>query len=177
MAQSETRSRSMNWLWMALILVLGAFVFSTCISMPSLDGQPAPLFTATSLAGGERTLEAHLGSEVLVLNFWATWCPPCREELPALDALAKTLADQPVRFYAVNQGESENLARQFLESRNLDIEVLLDPDGAIGERYQVRALPTTYVIGRDGIIAHTHHGYGRGLEEEIRDQVLALLSK
>jgi len=93
-----------------------------------------------------------LAGKPLVLNFWATWCPPCRAEMPALQAVAQAYREQGVRVLGVNQAEEPNQVVGFMQTLGLDFPVLLDRDAAVSQLYRVRSLPTTFFIDREGVI-------------------------
>ncbi|WP_423225610.1 TlpA disulfide reductase family protein [Candidatus Amarolinea aalborgensis] len=114
-------------------------------------GFPAPDFSLSRLDGQSVRLADWHGQPV-VLNFWATWCPPCRAEMPALQAAAQAYGDQGVRVLGVNQAEEANQVAGFMQTLGLDFPVLLDRDAAVSQLYRVRSLPTTFFIDREGVI-------------------------
>ena len=117
-------------------------------------GSPAPDFTLLSLAGPPVSLLEQRGKVVLV-NFWTTWCPPCREEMPALQRAYERLADQGLVVLGVNWTQEDNLAdvEAFVEELGLTFPILLDTDSVVSEDlYQVLGLPTSVLIGRDGTV-------------------------
>ena len=115
------------------------------------EGQPAPDFTLRTLDGGEVRL-GELRGKLVVLNFWATWCGPCREEMPLFEqAIAERAADGLV-ILAVNVRESEEQVRPFVQRLGLTYPIGMDKNGTLARRYRVRSYPTTYFIGRDGAV-------------------------
>jgi len=110
-----------------------------------------PPFTLTSTDGEGFDLTALKGKVVLV-NFWATWCPPCRAEMPAIDAVYRAQKDAGLVVLAVNLQEDAALVKAFGRQFSLSFPLLLDADGAVSVRYQIRALPTTFFVDRRGII-------------------------
>lgn len=109
-------------------------------------------FTMTDTAGKAHSLSQYKGKWVLV-NFWATWCPPCRREMPYLQAMQEQYGDQGLVVLAINLDESPATIRSFLERYKIEkITVLLDPGQKTTERYRILPLPTTFFIGRDGSI-------------------------
>ena len=142
-----------------------------------LVGSEAPHFELAATGGGTITLagalEAH---EVVILDFWATWCPPCREGLPVLDALAKEYADQGVGIYAVNVGESESVAAQFMERQELVLPVALDAEGIVSDAYQVGGIPQTVVIDKDGTVRAVHVGFTPSLKDDLAEEIAASLA-
>ena len=140
-----------------------------------LEGAPAPTFEAMRLDGETFSLASHLGKDVVLLDFWAIWCPPCRESLPAVAALGEAYADRGVAVYAVNQGDTPERITGFLEDMGIAPSVLLDPAGAVAERYGVTGIPHLVIIGTDGIVDTVHVGASAGLEDELRTRLDALL--
>jgi len=109
-------------------------------------------FTLQLLTGDKVTLSDYKG-KVVILNFWATWCPPCRAEMPSMENLYQYYNDMGMEMLAVNLRESPNAVRQFIQRGAYTFPVLLDPDGRTGGLYGVEAIPTTYIIDRSGKIA------------------------
>jgi peroxiredoxin len=143
-----------------LVLVLGAGwiwlsrVPSSASARPEsipLRGHPAPDFTLQTLDGGELSL-SDLRGKAVVLNFWATWCPPCQAEMPELQAAYEAYAPGGLVVLGVNQAEDRATVQAFLDERNLTFPVALDSQYEASQLYQVNSLPTTFFIDRDGVI-------------------------
>ncbi len=115
-------------------------------------GRAAPDFTLRDLSGRDVRLAALRGSVVL-LNFWATWCPPCGQELPSLARLNSRMNGQPFRMLAVavDEGGAETVER-FFRQVGIRLPALTDPSGSVALRYGVRGLPETFIIDRQGIV-------------------------
>ncbi len=114
-------------------------------------GAPAPDFSAQLLNGSIVSLKA-LHGKVVLLNFWATWCGPCRVEMPIFQRLADSQNANDFVVLAVNYQESADKILPFTQQYKLKFDVALDISGKINQRYTVQRYPTTYVIGRDGLI-------------------------
>jgi len=116
-------------------------------------GFQAPDFSSRTLEGEIFRL-SNLKGKTVVLNFWASWCPPCRIEMPALQRLYRDYQDDGLVVLSVNTTNQNNLSdvEEFVRSRNINFPVLLDMDGNISTIYQNQALPTTFFIDRNGII-------------------------
>lgn len=140
-----------------------------------LLGKSAPEFTLKTLNEETVTLANHLGKEVVVLDFFATWCPPCRASLPHFAALSTELEGKPVAVYAVNVGESAAVVEDYFKQNGLQINVLMDETGAAAEGYGVSGIPQQVVIGKDGLIQYVNSGFGLGDETALRGAVETLL--
>ena len=125
----------------------------------ALEGKAAPDFKLKGMDGKEVALSA-LKGKVVVLDMWATWCPPCRASLPHLDKLYQSVKDKGVNVYAVNLQEEQEDVEKFVTSTKLTVPVLLDKDGAVAQAYKASAIPQTVVIGKDGKVAKVFVGFG-----------------
>jgi len=114
-------------------------------------GAPAPPISLPVVGGGTSDLNADRGKVVLV-NFWATWCEPCKAEMPGLQQLANELHDQPFRLYSVNLQEDAPQIQDFEQQYGLNLYALMDEDGEATRAYGVRALPSTFVIDQNGVL-------------------------
>lgn len=127
------------------------------VAIFAIRGQPAPDFALEDLNGQVYRLSELRGTP-LVLNFWATWCPPCRAEMPLLESEAQRLLGQ-VLFLAINYQEGPDLVQSFVEELDLQyMKVLLDPQGEVSSAYNVMALPMTFFLDREGVIQNIHLG-------------------
>lgn len=141
-----------------------------------LVGQPAPAFEAAGLDGSKIVLGDYLGKNVVILDFWATWCGPCVEALPIINEVAAAYADQGVVFYAVDLGEDANAVTDFLTENGLEVPVALDSDGQIGELYHVTAIPQTVIIGKDGKVQVVHLGFAPAMRQSFEKELDDLLA-
>jgi len=113
-------------------------------------GSAAPAFRLPALAGGERDLAAQRG-KIVVLNFWATWCPPCVAEMPSLERLHRTLSPEGLSVVTISTDEDEAELRRFVRERALTLPVLRDPGGRVAaDLYHTTGYPETFVLDRDG---------------------------
>ena len=139
-----------------------------------LEGREAPVFTARILDGGTLDLTSHRNTRVVVLDFFATWCPPCREGLPVMAALAKEYKGRAA-VYAVNLRESPQEVRAFLEQEGITIPVAID-SGRIADLYRVSAIPQTVIIGKNGFIRKVHVGLPRNPYDTFKAGIDAVLA-
>ncbi len=141
----------------------------------TLVGKPAPAFVTVDPDGGTIDLNKHLGKDVIMLDFWATWCGPCIIAMPEVAGIAKKFKDRGLVFYAVNVGEDPDTVKEFLAKNKFDIPVAMDFDGKIQSAFMADGLPHTVVIGKDGRVQVDHLGYWRGFASDLSAQVEALL--
>ena len=153
---------------LAIVGVLGIGVWGATRVLrdeifPVTIGTRAPDFAATTVLGGApgtKTLADYEG-QVVLLNVWATWCLPCRTEMPSIQALHERYADDGLKIVAVSidqPGATEEI-RDFAREFGLTFEILHEPSGAIQRAYQTTGVPETFVIGRDGIIQRKENGH------------------
>lgn len=144
-----------------IILVGGAFFFlnseeELAVEVGTEAGMQAPAFTLLNLNNKEVSLADYRGQKVF-LNFWATWCPPCREEMPDLQKLHEEYDDE-IAVLTVNIGESKPTAVNFMMENKLNLPVLLDQDKSTAQDFLVRAIPTTYILDEKGVIIEKTFG-------------------
>lgn len=120
-------------------------------------GDAAPDFTLVDLDGNSVTMSELRGRPV-ILNFWATWCGPCRVEMPELEDTQAAYQDQGLVVLAVNQAESAEQVRSYLDELGLDLMAVLDSDGEVAEAYGAYFLPSTMFVDADGVITAFHRG-------------------
>lgn len=134
----------------------------------------APDFTLKSNQGSNIRLD-ELKGEVVMLNFWASWCGPCRQEMPLMNDIFAKYEDLGFTILAVNVDENQADADRFLEAVPVDFPVLYDATSKVSEMYSVDAMPTTVMIDRDGNKRFLHRGYKPGYEDEYAAQVKQLI--
>lgn len=141
------------------------------------EGFSAPDFTLDLLGGGTVTLSDLRGKPV-VLNIWATWCPPCRKEMPAIEKVYRSYKDLGLVVIGLNltSQDSEPAVSAFIQQLDLTFPIALDRDGSVGDRYQLMGLPTTFFIDRQGVIQAVVVG-GPMSETLIQSKVEALLQE
>lgn len=142
----------------------------------ALVGKPAPALSLTLLGGGTLDLAAHKGKDVVILDFWATWCGPCVRALPTLSEVAAAYKDKGVHLFAVNQREDADKIKDFLKEEKLNVTVALDPEGQSGKIYEADAIPQTVVIGKDGVVQAVHVGLLPDLKQQLQGELDTLLS-
>ena len=172
----------------AVVLILGGIgtlvwlSWKTAAPQPTTNSYGAPAlaqqggtvtdFSIGSLAGGNLALSDFAG-EVVIMNFWATWCPPCRAEMPGLNRFYETHRGKGLVLLAINVEEGVELVRPFIQNNNFTFPVLLDEQGRVAQQYSTRSYPTTFIIDREGVIQHVQTGIIS--EDELARIVLPLL--
>lgn len=138
-------------------------------------GQPAPACTLAAL--GERPLRSldMLRGKVVYVDFWASWCPPCAKSFPRLDALSKELAGRGFEVLGVNVDEQPGDAEAFLARRPVGFGLAATPRGECPRAFGVEAMPSGYLIDRNGILRSVHAGYRDGDERALRAAVIEVL--
>jgi peroxiredoxin len=137
-------------------------------------GDKAPNFQIKSESG--RTFSrSEFGGKLLVLNFWATWCPPCVEEMPSLNQFAQAMSNSGVVVLGVSVDKSEKVYRDFLQQRRLAFQVARDPEENISSSYGTFKWPETYVINQEGRVVQKYIGPRNWTDPEIVNSIKALL--
>lgn len=122
-------------------------------------GQPAPDFSLNDLSNQPVSLSSFRGKKVLVLDFWATWCGPCRMAMPGLQELQDEFKDRGFQVMSIDQGERADQVRVFIERKKYSFHVVLDSDGAVGDEYGVRGIPTLVLVDKKGTVRWIRVGY------------------
>ena len=158
--------------FLALVLAL-ALPASAQELKPWVGGATPPL-ELSDMKGARHRLADYRGKVVLV-NFWATWCVPCRDEMPSIERLRASLDSRRFAVLAVNLAEPESRIQKFLDAVPLGFPVLLDRDAKIARAWQAKLLPATYIVGPDGSIRYRHLGELDWSKPEIRAQIARLM--
>jgi peroxiredoxin len=166
--------RQWNWFFASVLILGSLFILATRVRpqqttatpVVASDGvmapapladHPAPDFTLSSLAGTKVAL-SDLKGQVLLINVWATWCPPCRVEMPTIQAAYEQYHEQGFTVLAVNLQEDPSAVATFMRDHQLTFPVLLDEDGQVSRTYQAAALPSSFFVDRRGVIRAVYHG-------------------
>jgi len=156
-----------------LLAAMVAFVPLTVTHAAEMN-EAAPDFTLKSL-GGENLKLSEMAGNVVLINFWASWCGPCREEMPLLNALHNKYEPLGFTVWGVNVEENSANAQGFLNDFPVDFPILLDDTNKVSRQFKVIAMPTTVVVDRDGNMRYLHQGYKSGDEARYRKMVKKLV--
>jgi peroxiredoxin len=157
--------RYIVWLVAAAALGVAVMVFEPYFFAPSsrsdgpaaFKGQPAPVYALRDDRGVAVSLADYRG-RIVVMNLWASWCPPCRAEMPDLQRLADYGKGRGIAVVGVNEGESGDRARAFAQSLQINYPIWVDANQRYGRSYNALGLPTTVIVGRDGIVTRAFDG-------------------
>ena len=144
-----------------IMLISGVFSISVQASNNQANKNPAADFTLKSYSGKNIKLSEYRG-QVVLMNFWASWCGPCRQEMPLLNDLHKKYKKLGFTVMGVNVEEDSSKARKIVKDIKIKFPVLFDTQNKVSELYQVSAMPSSVIIDRDGNVRYLHKGYKPG---------------
>jgi peroxiredoxin len=150
----------------AVVVAASAFAADT--------GGPAPAFTLTTLEGQPGALSQYKG-QVVMVNFWATWCGPCQQEMPLLDQMYKKYKPAGFTLIGVNVDKEAPPVKELMARKPVSFPVLLDPANQVSKAYHVDEMPSSVIIDRKGEIRYIHRGYKPGDENEYQDRIRQLI--
>lgn len=158
------------------LLALAMMTSAAYLSAEATEiGRPAPQFTLPSLQQGEPVaLKDKLG-KVIYLDFWASWCAPCRTSFPLLNKLHDKLKAQGFEVVGVSLDENKDKAVKFLQEIPVNFTVLHDAKGEWADQYVVESMPTSFIIDKQGVVQHIHHGFKADDIVELEGKVTELL--
>jgi peroxiredoxin len=146
------------------------------MAMAVTDSGPAANFTLKSASGENIRLSEYRG-QVVLINFWASWCGPCRQEMPELDAIHKKYEPLGFTVFGVNVEQNRTMAEKILRDIPVTFPILFDDDNAVSELYDVDAMPVTVLVDRKGEIRFMHRGYKPGYEDAYEQQIRSLVKE
>ena len=163
---------------MRSILVVAATLLALTIPAEAevKPGEKSPDFAAKTLSGADLRLSS-LRGKVVLLDFWASWCEPCKKELPLLARMAPRLKQKGIEIVAVNIDEDRQKALDFLRTHSLQLTVVADPSKAIVGRWEPPKMPSSFAIDKNGVVRAINSGFEPGDEAKIEAQLTALASK
>lgn len=160
----------------AAVVAVGALVASAT-AWPLTEGEAAPSCIAPTLDTGKALDLADFKGQVVYLDFWASWCGPCRESFPFMNELQRELGGKGLRIVAVSVDKSATDARRFLSRYPAQFTTVLDSSGTCPAAYRIQAMPSSYLIGRDGRVLRMLVGFHDSDKADIRRQLLEALTE
>ena len=158
----------------SIFAVALAIFAASSLASSGMEGQPAPDFALKSSTGENLRLSEYRG-DVVMINFWATWCGPCRQEMPLLDELYARYQRVGFNLLGVNIDDDSRRAMQMIDELGVSFPILFDARKEVSELYAVEAMPVTVLVDREGTVRYVHHGYKPGYENAYLDQIRSLL--
>ena len=158
----------------AIVALVFSVFAATSLASSQLQGQTAPDFALKSSTGENMRLSEYRG-DVVMINFWATWCGPCRQEMPLLDELYQRYSRVGFNLLGVNIDDDSRRAMQMIEELGVDFPVLFDATKRVSEMYDVDAMPVTVIVDREGTVRYVHQGYKPGYEDKYLTEIRTLL--
>ena len=141
-------------------------------------GDAAPEVAAASLDGSGATIRlSRLRGKVVYVDFWASWCGPCRQSMPALDSLYRRFGTRGFVVVGVNKDNSPQDAKRFLKRLAVSFPLVADEDDRLARAFEVRAMPSGYLVDRRGVVRHVHRGFEPGAAAELERRVEDLLKE
>jgi peroxiredoxin len=157
---------------------LAAIIAAAALALPALaadpTGGPAPQFTLAARGGSNVSLAQYKG-QVVMLNFWASWCGPCRQEMPLLESIYKKYNRLGFTLIGVNVEPDSNAANEWLKQTPVSFPILYDKESKVSKMYDVAGMPSTVIIDRTGRVRVLHRGYKPGDENEYLDSIRTLV--
>ncbi|EAT11806.1 TlpA disulfide reductase family protein [Bermanella marisrubri] len=157
------------------MLLLSVGLMFSAASIAIEKGQTAPNFRLPLLDSQKKVSLKQYRGKVVYVDFWASWCGPCRQSLPLLTKLRAEMKKQPFEVLAINLDEEVDAAKGFLKQYPVNYPVLLDPEGNVAAQYQLPGMPTSFIVDKRGRIKHVHVGFKPQDIDKIRQQVKSLL--
>ena len=158
----------------SLLGILLGIIATSSLAASDLAGQMAPDFALKSSTGENLRLSEYRG-DVVMINFWATWCGPCRQEMPLLDDLYGRYQRVGFSLLGVNIDDDSRRAMKMVQELGISFPVLFDESKEVSKLYAVEAMPVTILVDREGRVRHVHHGYKPGYEEKYLTEIRSLL--
>ncbi len=155
------------------LCLTGAMLFASTSQAAAVGGN-APDFTLKSKDGNNIKLNEYRG-DVVMINFWASWCGPCRQEMPALEQLYSKYKDLGFVILGVNLDEDSNKAIAMLDKTSVSFPILFDETKQVSKLYNVSAMPTTFLLDRNGKLRYLHKAYKPGYEHKYAKQIKTLV--
>jgi peroxiredoxin len=157
-------------------LMIAISIYLAPVFAATEQDKAAPDFTLKSLKGSNLKLSEFRG-DVVMINFWATWCGPCRQEMPILNDLYLKYRDQGFTLLGVNVEKNQSKAAKMIRDLRVVFPVLFDADNKVSKLYNVDSMPSTILVDRDGKMRYLHRGYKTGAEDEYVRQVRELMAE
>jgi peroxiredoxin len=169
-----SNSKKLAALCLGLMLASGV---ARAAAVAVVADTPAPGFSAPHLLKQSTMKLDDYRGKVVYLDFWASWCPPCRSAFPQVDRIYAKYRERGLEVVAVNQDQELAEALRFVEKQPISFTLVTDRDHGIAERYGVKTMPSAYLIDRKGVVRHVHRGFKQDSAAALEEQIVALLEE
>jgi cytochrome c biogenesis protein CcmG/thiol:disulfide interchange protein DsbE len=159
-----------------LLVAAGVLVLAASTAAALKPGDSPPPIDLPDLNGNRVDL-GELEGKVVLVDFWASWCGPCREEMPVLEAMHKKYADQGLVIIGVNIDKSAKKMNNFLKGASVTFRIVHDPKIKVASKYEPATVPSSYFIGKDGKVRHIHEGFRKKDAPELEARIQSLLAE
>ena len=166
----------MKKLTLISLLLINLIMINSVFSADKSTNKKAPEFNLSGLNSETIELSNYKG-KVVYLDFWATWCGPCRKSFPWMNEMQKKYQSQGLEIIAVSLDAKKKMVETFLKKYPADFTIALDPDGESGDSYKVRVMPSSYIIDRNGDIIERHMGFRTKDKDKLEEMIKSVLSK
>ncbi len=155
-------------------IIILSIMLLTQLAQADTEAVRANDFTLIS-RGGENIRLNELAGKVVLVNFWASWCAPCRKEMPKLEQLHQKYKDLGVTILAINIDENPELSKKVLKDIPVSFPILYDPENNVSADYDIQSMPSTFLVDKNGLLRFRHNGYLAGYEDKYEKQIKHLL--
>lgn len=152
-------------------------LFLLSFTLPSFAAEPAPDFTLPTFPDDATIKLSDFKGRVVYLDFWATWCPPCRKSFPWMDEMQAQYKDDGLTIIAVSVDKKREMIEQFIKKTEPSFIVAHDPTGEVANTYKLRGMPSTYLIDREGQLVMTHMGFRNKDKDKLEAAIQSLLNQ
>lgn len=165
-----------NTLKMFARITVVSLLFCGVSSLAEVQKGPAPNFTLKSLRGENLKLSEHRG-EVILVNFWATWCGVCKQQMPKINEIYVRYRDEGFTVFAINVDKDRQKVKTWLRGMRVAFPILFDSDQSVSEKFEVEDMPSTYILDRDGNFRYVYSEYKPGMEDVFQKQIRELMEE
>ena len=159
-------------------LILMVFIFLPLVASAAVSvGDTVPSFKARSIDGSENVSVDDYRGKVVLVDFWASWCPPCLKSFPKYDNLRREIGTTNFEIVAINVDENTKDAEKFLAKHPVSFPIVKDPKGVLPGVFGVKAMPTSYLIDKNGVVKYVHAAFKEGDIEKLRAKIEKLIAK
>ena len=159
------------------LLLLGICIPFVAAAPESLVGKSAPPFSLKNVMTGEIVSLEALSGKVVLLDFWATWCGPCKEAIPHVAEISRTYKDQNVLAISIDLKEDDDTVKKFAQNNQMNWIVVIDRDGGVAKKYEVTAIPTVFLVDQNGVLRYARVGFFKEMKDELSKKISDLLKE